>query len=107
VTKFLDRVAMSHRARPFPMQLSGAQQQRVAVARALVGDPAVLLADEPMVNLDSTNGEAVMTLTLRIACRRSTIVMVTHDRRFTRYATRVIDLFDGHVVSEVPAEEAI
>jgi putative ABC transport system ATP-binding protein len=96
----LERVAMSHRAKHFPMQLSGGQQQRVAVARALAGDPKVLLADEPTGNLDSKNGESVMDLLAGLHAGGSTIVMVTHDKRFNRYATRAIGLLDGHVVSE-------
>jgi putative ABC transport system ATP-binding protein len=100
VADSLDRVAMSHRARHFPLQLSGGQQQRVAVARALAGDPAVLLADEPTGNLDSTNGEAVMGLLTELHAGGSTIVMVTHDRRFNRYASRTIGLLDGRVVPE-------
>jgi putative ABC transport system ATP-binding protein len=91
----LERVAMSHRARHFPAQLSGGQQQRVAVARAIAGEPAVLLADEPTGNLDSTNGELVMELLGELHRAGSTIVMVTHDRRFNRYASRTIDLLDG------------
>ncbi len=91
----LDRVAMSHRARHYPAQLSGGQQQRVAVARAIAGEPAVLLADEPTGNLDSTNGELVMELLGELHRGGSTIVMVTHDRRFNRYASRTIDLLDG------------
>ncbi len=91
----LERVAMSHRARHFPAQLSGGQQQRVAVARAIAGEPAVLLADEPTGNLDSTNGELVMELLADLHRGGSTIVMVTHDRRFNRYASRTIDLLDG------------
>ncbi len=100
VAESLDRVAMSHRARHFPLQLSGGQQQRVAVARALAGDPAVLLADEPTGNLDSSNGEAVMQLLADLHRAGSTIVMVTHDRRFTQYATRTIGLLDGRIVAE-------
>jgi putative ABC transport system ATP-binding protein len=107
VAESLDRVAMSHRAKHFPMQLSGGQQQRVAVARALAGDPAVLLADEPTGNLDSTNGEAVMNLLTELHTAGSTIVMVTHDRRFNRYATRTIGLLDGRVVQESVAEAAM
>jgi len=91
----LERVAMSHRARHYPAQLSGGQQQRVAVARAIAGEPAVLLADEPTGNLDSTNGELVMELLGELHRGGSTIVMVTHDRRFNRYASRTIDLLDG------------
>ena len=107
VAESLERVAMSHRAKHFPMQLSGGQQQRVAVARALAGNPAVLLADEPTGNLDSTNGEAVMTLLSDLHAAGSTIVMVTHDRRFTQYATRTIGLLDGHVVPERIASAAM
>ncbi len=91
----LERVAMSHRARHYPAQLSGGQQQRVAVARAIAGEPSVLLADEPTGNLDSTNGELVMELLGELHRGGSTIVMVTHDRRFNRYASRTIDLLDG------------
>ena len=93
----LQRVAMSHRSRHFPAQLSGGQQQRVAVARAIAGEPAVLLADEPTGNLDSTNGELVMELLAELHLAGSTIVMVTHDRRFNRYASRTIDLLDGAI----------
>jgi putative ABC transport system ATP-binding protein len=100
VTEALDRVAMSHRARHFPAQLSGGQQQRVAVARALAGEPQVLLADEPTGNLDSKNGESVMELLTELHATGSTIVMVTHDRRFTRYAMRTIGLLDGRIVPE-------
>jgi len=91
----LERVAMSHRAGHHPPQLSGGQQQRVAVARAIAGDPAVLLADEPTGNLDTTNGELVMELLAELHRGGSTIVMVTHDRRFNRFASRTIDLLDG------------
>ena len=96
----LERVAMSHRARHFPAQLSGGQQQRVAVARALAGDPKVLLADEPTGNLDTKNGEAVMELLAGLHDGGSTIVMVTHDQRFNRFATRTIGLLDGRVVPD-------
>ncbi len=95
----LERVSMSHRARHYPPQLSGGQQQRVAVARAIAGEPAVLLADEPTGNLDTTNGELVMDLLADLHRGGSTIVMVTHDRRFNRYASRTIDLLDGALVA--------
>ncbi len=100
VTQALERVNMAHRARHLPSQLSGGQQQRVAVARALGGSPAVLLADEPTGNLDSRNGEAVMTLLNELHAAGSTIVMVTHDSRFARQATRTVHLFDGRIVNE-------
>ena len=96
----LERVGMAHRMRHFPAQLSGGQQQRVAVARALAGEPAILLADEPTGNLDSKNGEAVMELLRELHRGGATICMVTHDPRFTRYADRAIHLFDGRIVEE-------
>lgn len=99
----LEKVGMSHRAKHYPAQLSGGQQQRVAVARAVVGEPAILLADEPTGNLDSTNGEAVMDL-LRVLHRGgATVCMVTHDPRYARHADRSIHLFDGRVVDEQAA----
>jgi putative ABC transport system ATP-binding protein len=100
VAEALDRVGVTHRARHFPAQLSGGQQQRVAVARAIAGEPAVLLADEPTGNLDSKNGELVMELLAELHRGGSTIVMVTHDRRFNRYAQRTIGLLDGALVDE-------
>ncbi len=100
VTQALEKVGMAHRARHLPSQLSGGQQQRVAVARALVGDPLIMLADEPTGNLDSRNGEAVMDLLRELHRAGSTICMVTHDPRFTRHADRTIHLFDGQVVEE-------
>jgi len=96
----LERVGMAHRARHLPSQLSGGQQQRVAVARALVGEPLMLLADEPTGNLDSKNGEAVMDLLRELHRGGATICMVTHDPRFARHADRTIHLFDGRVVEE-------
>jgi putative ABC transport system ATP-binding protein len=100
VTQALERVGMGHRAKHLPSQLSGGQQQRVAVARALVGQPLILLADEPTGNLDSKNGEAVMELLRDLHRSGSTICMVTHDPRFARHADRTIHLFDGRVVEE-------
>jgi putative ABC transport system ATP-binding protein len=96
----LERVGMSHRVKHYPSQLSGGQQQRVAVARALAGDPSILLADEPTGNLDSTNGEAVMDLLRELHRGGATICMVTHDPRYARYADRTIKLFDGRIVEE-------
>lgn len=93
----LERVGMSHRAGHFPSQLSGGQQQRVAVARAVAGEPAILLADEPTGNLDSRNGEAVMELLLELHAAGSTICMVTHDARYAANAAREVHLFDGRV----------
>jgi len=100
VGEALERVSMAHRSKHLPSQLSGGQQQRVAVARALAGDPLILLADEPTGNLDSTNGEAVMDLLRDLHQQGSTICMVTHDPRFSRYAQRTVHLFDGRVVDE-------
>jgi len=99
-TEALEKVGMGHRAKHLPSQLSGGQQQRVAVARALGGSPAVLLADEPTGNLDSHNGEAVMNLLSELHQGGATIVMVTHDTRFARQATRTVHLFDGRIVDE-------
>jgi len=98
--KALERVGMGHRAKHLPSQLSGGQQQRVAVARAIVGQPSIMLADEPTGNLDSKNGEAVMDLLRDLHRSGSTICMVTHDPRFARHADRTIHLFDGRVVDE-------
>jgi putative ABC transport system ATP-binding protein len=100
VQKALERVGMGHRAKHLPSQLSGGQQQRVAVARALVGEPSILLADEPTGNLDSRNGDAVMELLRGLHRNGSTICMVTHDPRFARHADRTVHLFDGRVVDE-------
>ena len=100
VREALEKVGMSHRARHLPSQLSGGQQQRVAVARALVGQPSILLADEPTGNLDSKNGEAVMELLRELHREGSTICMVTHDPRFARHADRSVRLFDGRIVEE-------
>jgi len=99
-TQALERVGMAHRAKHLPSQLSGGQQQRVAVARALVGEPSILLADEPTGNLDSKNGEAVMDLLRELHGAGATICMVTHDARFSRHADRTIHLFDGRIVEE-------
>jgi putative ABC transport system ATP-binding protein len=97
VDEVLERVGLEHRARHFPAQLSGGQQQRVAVARALAGNPSVLLADEPTGNLDTRNGESVMEMLAELHAEGTTILMVTHDRRFARYASRTIGLLDGRL----------
>ncbi len=97
----LEKVDMAHRMKHYPSQLSGGgQQQRVAVARALVGDPLILLADEPTGNLDSKNGAAVMDLLRSLHGQGSTICMVTHDPRYAQFADRSIHIFDGRVVEE-------
>jgi putative ABC transport system ATP-binding protein len=100
VHEALERVGMSHRVKHYPSQLSGGQQQRVAVARALSGEPSILLADEPTGNLDSANGEAVMELLRELHRAGATICMVTHDPRYANYADRNIHLFDGRIVEE-------
>jgi putative ABC transport system ATP-binding protein len=96
----LDRVGMSHRMKHYPSQLSGGQQQRVAVARALGGDPSILLADEPTGNLDSVNAGAVMDLLRELHKGGATLCMVTHDPRYAIYAGRSVDLFDGRLVTD-------
>jgi len=100
VNTALEKVGMAHRAKHLPSQLSGGQQQRVAVARALAGQPLILLADEPTGNLDSRNGDAVMELLRDLHREGATICMVTHDPRFARHADRTVHLFDGRVVEE-------
>ena len=107
VTEALERVGMSHRMKHYPSQLSGGQQQRVAVARALVGQPSILLADEPTGNLDSANGEAVMELLKDLHRSGATICMVTHDPRYARIADRNIRLFDGRIVEETQGASAM
>ncbi len=100
VNQALERVGMAHRAKHLPSQLSGGQQQRVAVARAVGGEPSILLADEPTGNLDSRSGEAVMDLLRELHRAGATICMVTHDPRYARHAERSIHLFDGRIVEE-------
>src|SRR5689334_20404196 len=102
----LERVGMAHRMKHYPSQLSGGQQQRVAVARALAGHPSILLADEPTGNLDSANGEAVMTLLSELHREGATICMVTHDPRYAQLAERNILLFDGRIVEETVSATA-
>jgi putative ABC transport system ATP-binding protein len=100
VESALERVGMTHRKNHMPSQLSGGQQQRVAVARAVVGNPSLLLADEPTGNLDSKNGEAVMGLLRELHAQGATICMVTHNHDYTRYATRSVHLYDGRLAAE-------
>jgi len=97
----LEKVGMSHRMKHYPAQLSGGQQQRVAVARAVCGNPSILLADEPTGNLDSHNGEAVMELLADLHREGATICMVTHDPRYAKHADRNIQLFDGQIVEDI------
>ena len=104
VQSALERVEMAHRAKHYPAQLSGGQQQRVAVARALVGDPMILLADEPTGNLDSKNGDSVMDLLRDIHGAGATICMVTHDPRYVSHAERTVHLFDGKIVNQTHAD---
>lgn len=100
VSEALESVGMSHRMRHYPAQLSGGQQQRVAIARALVGDPQILLADEPTGNLDSANGEKVMELLAALNAGGATLVVVTHEPRYAARAKRIVRLFDGQIVAE-------
>ena len=106
VKEALDRVGMSHRIKHYPTQLSGGQQQRVAVARAIAGEPAILLADEPTGNLDSENGRQVMDLLSELHRAGSTICMVTHDPRYAEDARRAVHLFDGRMIGEREASAA-
>jgi putative ABC transport system ATP-binding protein len=107
VQSALERVGMAHRAKHLPSQLSGGQQQRVAVARAVAGEPLILLADEPTGNLDSKSGESVMDLMTELHQSGATICMVTHDPRYARHAQRSIHLFDGRVVESPVEMEAV
>ena len=103
VEEVMDKVGIAHRAKHRPSQLSGGQQQRVAVARAVAGDPAILLADEPTAALDTENGAAVMDLLAGIAKKGDRAVLaVTHDPRTIRYADRVIEILDGRIVGDAP-----
>jgi len=100
VDAVLDRMKIAHRRKHFPQQLSGGQQQRVAIARAVVANPKLILADEPTGNLDSANGEEVMKLLTELNKEGTTIVMVTHSPSDAEYAHRIVQLFDGHIVTE-------
>ncbi|MFO7844611.1 MAG: ABC transporter ATP-binding protein [Bacteroidales bacterium] len=100
VEAVLERMKMSHRKKHFPQQLSGGQQQRVAISRAVVTNPKLILADEPTGNLDSANGEEVMNLLTQLNNDGTTIVMVTHSPSDAEKAHRIVQLFDGHIVTE-------
>ena len=102
VQEVMDRMNISHREKHFPNQLSGGQQQRVAIARAVISGPKLILADEPTGNLDSVNGQEVMNLLKELNQSGTTIVMVTHSRHDASYANRIINLFDGSIVKELP-----
>lgn len=104
VTEIMKRMNISHRAKHFPQQLSGGQQQRVAIARAVIANPQLILADEPTGNLDSKNGREVMNLLTELNQEGTTIVMVTHSPKDASMAQRVIDLFDGQIVSDATNE---
>ena len=104
VTEILKRMNISHRAQHFPQQLSGGQQQRVAIARAVVSNPKLILADEPTGNLDSKNGKEVMDLLTQLNEEGTTIVMVTHSQKDASCAQRIVNLFDGQIVSDVKNE---
>jgi putative ABC transport system ATP-binding protein len=100
VREALERMKIVHRARHMPQQLSGGQQQRVAIARAVLAHPKLILADEPTGNLDSANGEEVMQLLTELNEEGTTVVMVTHSHSHAEYAHRIVNLFDGAIVSE-------
>ena len=101
VQEAMERMAIVHREKHFPQQLSGGQQQRVAIARAVVANPKLILADEPTGNLDSKNGQEVMNLLSELNKEGTTIVMVTHSQHDAGFASRIINLFDGSIVSSV------
>jgi len=105
VNSVLENMEIMHRVNHFPQQLSGGQQQRVAVARAIVGDPKIILADEPTGNLDSSHGDEVMKMLADLNENGTTIVMVTHSPTYAEYGNRIIHLFDGHIVTENFKEE--
>jgi putative ABC transport system ATP-binding protein len=101
VAAAMDKVSIAHRARHYPHQLSGGQQQRAAIARAIVGDPKLILADEPTGNLDTANGEQVMNILTGLNAEGATIVMVTHSPSHADMARRRIDMLDGRIVASV------
>ena len=100
VNAAMERMQISHRAKHFPQQLSGGQQQRVAIARAVVANPKIILADEPTGNLDSKNGKEVMDLLTELNKDGTTVIMVTHSQHDAGFAARIVNLFDGQVVTE-------
>ncbi|HTY64687.1 MAG TPA: ABC transporter ATP-binding protein [Acidobacteriota bacterium] len=100
ILEVMEQLKLAHRQGHFPKQLSGGQQQRVAVARAIVGNPKLILADEPTGNLDSTNGEEIMSLLTGLNEKGSTIVIVTHSEAYAECSQRIVHLFDGHIVAE-------
>lgn len=107
ITTILNRMNISHRAKHFPQQLSGGQQQRVAIARAVVAGPKLILADEPTGNLDSKNGSEVMNLLTELNQEGTTIIMVTHSQHDASYAHRIINLFDGQIITEQTVSEKL
>ena len=107
VEETLKKMNISHRANHFPNQLSGGQQQRVAIARAVIANPKLILADEPTGNLDSKNGKDVMNLLTELNREGATIVMVTHSQHDASYAHKIINLFDGRIVTETEAQAAV
>jgi len=106
VTEIMEQMRITTRRNHFPPQLSGGQQQKVAVARAVVGDQKLILADEPTGNLDSRNGDEIMTLLARMNERGTTIIMVTHSVEYASWANRIVKIFDGHVINESTMEGA-
>ena len=101
VLEVLRRMNMSQRGKHLPSQLSGGQQQRVAIARAVIGNPKIILADEPTGNLDSKNGLEVMELLSQLNAEGTTIIMVTHSQHDATYANRIINLYDGQIIENM------
>jgi putative ABC transport system ATP-binding protein len=100
ILEVMEQLKLAHRQGHFPKQLSGGQQQRVAVARAIVGQPKLILADEPTGNLDSSNGEEIMSILTGLNEKGATIIIVTHSEAYAEYSQRIVHLFDGHIVAE-------